>query len=61
MERKIRSIVMLLSILLSTVLLFVSFSIGTSYEHAQRKMAYGMAGHATISVCAKNTEDMVNI
>lgn len=61
MERKIRSIVMLLSILLSTVLLFVSFSIGTSYEHAQRKMAYGMAGHATISVCAKNTEDIVNI
>lgn len=41
---------MLLSILLSTTLLFVSFSIGASYESAQRKMAQGMAGSATISV-----------
>ena len=43
---------MLLSILLSTTLLFVSFSIGSSYESAQRKMARGMAGSATLSVTA---------
>lgn len=49
-ERKIRTAVMLLSIILSTVLLFVSFSIGLSYESAQRKMARGMAGTATIAV-----------
>lgn len=55
-ERKIRTAVMLLSILLSTVLLFVSFSMGTSYESAQRKMARGMAGSATISV--KGTESL---
>lgn len=45
---------MLLSILLSTTLLFVSFSIGTSYESAQRKMARGMAGSASLSVSAIN-------
>lgn len=49
-ERKARTAVMLLSILLSTTLLFVSFSIGSSYESAQRKMARGMAGSATISI-----------
>ncbi|MDE7244965.1 MAG: FtsX-like permease family protein [Oscillospiraceae bacterium] len=43
---------MLLSILLSTTLLFVSFSIGASYESAQRKMARGMAGSATLSITA---------
>lgn len=53
-ERKTRSAVMLLSILLSTTLLFVSFSIGESYESAQRKMARGMAGSATLSVTAVN-------
>ncbi|MDC7289657.1 FtsX-like permease family protein [Blautia schinkii] len=51
-ERKTRTAVMLLSILLSTTLLFVSFSIGESYESAQRKMARGMAGSATLSVTA---------
>lgn len=51
-ERKTRTAVMLLSILLSTTLLFVSFSIGASYESAQRKMARGMAGSATLSVSA---------
>lgn len=51
-ERKMRTAVMLLSILLSTTLLFVSFSIGASYESAQRKMARGMAGSATLSVTA---------
>lgn len=51
-ERKNRTAVMLLSILLSTTLLFVSFSIGASYENAQRKMARGMAGSATLSVSA---------
>ncbi|MDT4372514.1 FtsX-like permease family protein [Blautia coccoides] len=49
-ERKTRTAVMLLSILLSAALLFVSFSIGASYESAQRKMARGMAGSATLSV-----------
>lgn len=49
-ERKARTAVMLFSILLSTMLLFVSFSIGVSYENAQRKMARGMAGSATVSV-----------
>ena len=49
-ERKARTFVMLLSILLSAMLLFVSFSIGVSYESAQRKMARGMAGSATVSV-----------
>ncbi|WMI80580.1 FtsX-like permease family protein [Anaerotignum sp. MB30-C6] len=53
-ERKARTTVMLLSILLSTMLLFVSFSIGMSYEKAQRKMARGMAGSATISVQAND-------
>ncbi|MDN9572379.1 ABC transporter permease [Clostridioides difficile] len=52
---------MLLSILLSTVLLFVSFSIGTSYENAQRKMARGMAGTATVSVSPKNSDNVVDI
>lgn len=51
-ERKMRTAVMLLSILLSTTLLFVSFSIGASYESAQRKMARGRAGSATLSVTA---------
>ncbi|MDE7284170.1 MAG: FtsX-like permease family protein, partial [Lachnospiraceae bacterium] len=49
-ERKARTAVMLLSILLSAMLLFVSFSIGVSYESAQQKMARGMAGSATVSV-----------
>ena len=49
-ERKARTFVMLLSILLSAMLLFVSFSIGVSYESAQRKMARDMAGSATVSV-----------
>ena len=52
-ERKMRTAVMLLSILLSTTLLFVSFSIGASYESAQRKMARGIAGTATISVSSQ--------
>lgn len=51
-ERKTRTAVMLLSILLSTTLLFVLFSIGSSHESAQRKMARGMAGSATLSVTA---------
>ena len=49
-ERKARTTVMLLSVVLSAMLLFVSFSIGVSYESAQSKMARGMAGNATISV-----------
>ena len=53
-EKKMRTAVMLLSILLSSSLLFVSFSIGASYESAQRKMARGMAGNAAVSVSAKD-------
>lgn len=51
-EHKMRAAVMLCSVLLSTTLLFVSLSSGTSYESAQRKMARGMAGSATISLTA---------
>ncbi|MCV2272286.1 FtsX-like permease family protein [Clostridioides difficile] len=60
-ERKIRTAVMLLSIVLSIVLLFVSFSIGLSYESAQRKMAKGMYGTATISVQSKNPDILTNL
>lgn len=60
-ERKTRTAVMLLSILLSTILLFVSFSIGASYESAQRKMAQGMSGSATISVTAASDSNSLNI
>lgn len=49
-DRKLRTAVMLLSIILSTTLLFVSLSIGDSYAEAQRKMSRGMAGSATLSV-----------
>ena len=51
-ERKLRTAVMFLSVLLSSMLLFVSFSIGASYESAQQKMARGMAGSAVLSVRA---------
>lgn len=60
-ERKMRTAVMLLSILLSTTLLFVSFSIGASYESAQRKMARGMAGSATLSITAAEGTIRVDI
>ncbi|MDO4274354.1 MAG: FtsX-like permease family protein [Eubacteriales bacterium] len=53
-EHKVRTGVMLLSIILSTVLLFVSFSIGESYENTQRKMARGRAGTAAVSVKSEN-------
>lgn len=52
---------MLLSILLSTTLLFVSFSISASYESAQRKMAKGMAGSATISITATGDTKSIGI
>lgn len=60
-ERKTRTVVMLLSILLSTTLLFVSFSIGVSYESAQRKMAQGMAGSASISVTVTDDTNTIDI
>lgn len=60
-EHKTRTVVMLLSILLSTTLLFVSFSIGASYESAQRKMARGMAGSATISVTTVDNTKAIDI
>lgn len=37
--------------------LFVSFSIGLSYESAQRKMVHGIAGSAAVSV--QSTENSV--
>nr|WP_312432665.1 FtsX-like permease family protein [Lacrimispora sp.] len=58
-ERKARTAVMLLSILLSAMLLFVSLSIGLSYESVQRKMAHGRAGRATISV--RTTQSNIDI
>lgn len=60
-ERKTRTAVMLLSILLSTTLLFVSFSISASYESAQRKMARGMAGSAAISVSVEGDTNSIGI
>jgi len=48
---------MLLSVVLSSALLFVSLSIGASYESAQLKMSRGMAGTATITVSAKPQAD----
>lgn len=60
-EQKIRTLVMLLSIILSTVLLFVSFSIGLSYESAQRKMARGMAGTATIAVQSTDSNKLTSL
>jgi len=48
---------MLLSVVLSSALLFVSLSIGASYESAQLKMSRGMAGTATITVSAKPQSD----
>lgn len=60
-EHKPRTTVMLLSILLSTILLFVSFSIGASYESTQRKMARGLAGRATVSVAATGAGDSIGI
>jgi len=60
-ERKTRTAVMLLSILLSAMLLFVSFSIGASYESAQKKMARGMAGSATISITPTGDTNSIDI
>lgn len=51
-ESRLRTAVMLLSIILSAVLLLVSLCIGDSYEAAQRKMAKGMAGDAAVSLKA---------
>ncbi len=59
-ERKTRTVVMLLSILLSATLLFVSVSIGESYESAQRKMARGLAGSATIAVTAADNTNTID-
>jgi ABC-type antimicrobial peptide transport system permease subunit len=52
-EQKLRTAVMLLSIVLSSTLLFVSLAIGASYNSAQQKMAKGSAGVATVEVSAK--------
>lgn len=60
-EHKTRTAVMLLSIVLSTTLLFVSFSISSSYEKAQCKMAQGMAGKATVSITAAGNKSTLDI
>ncbi|MBE5987445.1 MAG: ABC transporter permease [Paenibacillaceae bacterium] len=52
---------MLLSILLSSTLLFVSFSLASSYESAQEKMARGMSGSATVSIHAPGESDSLKI
>ena len=49
-ERRTRTAVMLLSVILSSALLFVSCSISASYESAQRKMARGISGSAAAVV-----------
>ncbi len=60
-EHKSRTVVMLLSILLSSTLLFVSFSLASSYESAQQKMARGMSGSATVSIHAKGEPGSLRI
>lgn len=60
-EHRARTAVMLLSILLSATLLFVSFSLAASYESAQRKMVRGVSGSATISINAARDSDTINI
>ncbi len=61
-DRKMRTAVMLLSIILSTTLLFVSLSIGESYSEAQKKMSRGMAGNAELSISLKsNIQDTKNL
>ncbi len=56
-ERKLRTIVMLLSIVFSTALVFVSLTVGDSYMNAHIKMVKGMSGKATISVTTKPKKD----
>ncbi len=56
-EHKLRTTVMLLSILMSATLIFVASAIGASYESAQKKMAKGFAGKAALSVTAKPAAD----
>ncbi|SHJ83826.1 putative ABC transport system permease protein [Clostridium cavendishii DSM 21758] len=48
---------MLLSVILSTTLLFVSLTMGDSYKVAQRKMEKGYSGVATVSVTATKNEN----
>lgn len=60
-EHKARTAVMLLSILISSTLLFVSFSLASSYESAQEKMARGMSGSATVSIHAPGESDSLKI
>lgn len=56
-ERKTRTAVKLLSVILSTTLIFVSLAVGDSYGSAQRKMAKGIAGTAAICVSALPDEN----
>nr|WP_314460438.1 FtsX-like permease family protein [uncultured Clostridium sp.] len=60
-EHRARTAVMLLSILLSSTLLFVSFSLAASYESAQQKMARGVSGSATVSINAVGDPDTIRI
>lgn len=52
-EQMLRTVVMVLSIILSVTLLLVSLSIGDSYESAQLKMAKGFTGPATVAVSVR--------
>lgn len=56
-ERKLRTIVMILSIVLSTALLFASLAVGESYMNCHEKLLRGMAGKATVSVMPQLRED----
>lgn len=60
-EHRARTAVMLLSILLSSTLLFVSLSLAASYESAQQKMARGVSGSATVSIQAASDPDTIRI
>ncbi|MBP3889471.1 MAG: FtsX-like permease family protein [Cellulosilyticum sp.] len=60
-EQKIRTAVMLLSIILASTLIFVSFSIGSSYEAAQVKMAKGMSGSASLSIAHTQAEGLIQV
>jgi putative ABC transport system permease protein len=56
-EEKLRTIVMLLSIVFSSALIFVSLTVGDSYMNAHIKMVKGMSGKATVSITTEAKED----
>lgn len=56
-DRKLRTLIMLLSIVLSTALLFDAMSVGDSYAGAQIKMSRGMTGNASLAISLKPGTD----